>query len=339
MRRLLALLSVVLLAVGLAPLPAAADRADDWRVIAQRALDQLNVLDAGQALPAGTLAYAAQATAWLSPSGWADPAAAAFLIRMYTTQNPDGGYGLGYAWDAHGDGTVNPATTSYTVTSAGYVAPVLLDAYRFGPVGLVPRALVQQQFDLIATMPRIDTSAGRCISYSRHANDAQPGLCVHNVSAGAAAFLLEAGRNGFAVPWWIVQGVAQRELSAYNASTRFWPYKDATAPAPQDADHNSYTVEAMYGLTYPVAYSAAYVALHAAPDGAATTPVVYMRLAGLPPAPTAMSGNTTIWCVLADRWLDEVDAFVTANFTNIGRLAQAAYYTARASRACEPIGA
>lgn len=332
MRRCLALLSIILLVVGFAPLPAAADRADNWRVIAQRALDQFNVLDTGGTQQASTLAQAAQATAWLSPDGWADPAATAFLTRLYATANPDGGYGLGYAYDAHGDGTLNPATTTYVVSLAGHVGPVLLDAYRHGAA---PRAKVQVIFDLIATAPRIDTSAGRCFAYSRNANDAQPGLCVHNVNAGAAGFLLEAGKDGFAVPWWLVQGVAKRELSAYNASTRFWPYRDNMAPAPQDADHNSYTIEGMYDLAYPAAYSAAYVALTAAPDGVASTTIVYMRLAGLPPAPTARSGNTTIWCVLADRWLDEVDAYVTTNLSHIGRMASTSYYTARASKACE----
>lgn len=331
MRRILAFLSIALLAIGLGPAPAAAERADDWRVIAQRALNQLEVLDTGGAQQATTLAYAAQATAWLSPDGWADPAATAYLPRLYATANPDGGYGLGYSYDAHGDGTVNPATTTYIVTLAGYVGPVLLDGYRHG---VVPRSKVQTIFDLIATAPRIDTSAGRCIAYSRNANDVHAGLCVHNVSAGAAAFMMDAALDGFAIPWWLVQGIVKRELSAYNATTRFWPYRDNMAPAPQDADHNSYTIESMYGLAYPVAYSAAYVALTAEPDGDPDTPIVYMRLAGLPAAPTAMTGGTTIWCLLGDTWLDEVDARVTATFTNIGAMAQAAYYSARASRAC-----
>jgi hypothetical protein len=182
-------------------------------------------------------------------------------------------------------------------------------------------------------MPRIDTAAGRCISYSRSANDAKPGLCVHNVSAGAAAFLLDAGLDGFPIPWWLIQGVAKRELSVYNATTRFWPFKDVPS-AQQDAAHNAYSTESMYGLAYPVAYSAAYVALTAEPDGDPNTPLVYMMLTGLPPAPTAMSGNTTIWCLLGDSWLVESDAFVTGWFTNISKLAQAAYYSARAARAC-----
>lgn len=338
-RRILAALSAaVLTAVFLClPQPAAGQadptRADNWRAIAQRALTQLQVLDTGGPQAATTLAYAAQTTAWLSPLGWADPGAAAYLTRLYATANPDGGYGLGFAYDAHQDGTVNPATTTYTVTLAGYVGPVLLDAYRHGPAGLVPRAKVQQVFDLLVTMPRIDTAAGRCISYSRSVNDSKPGLCVHNVSAGAASWMLDAGLDGFATPWWLIQGITKRELSAYNATTRFWPYKD-TPSQQQDADHNSYSTESMYGLAYPVAYSAAYVALTAEPDGHAQTPLVYMRLTGLPPAPTAMSGDTTIWCLLGDSWLVESDAYVTANFSNIGRLAQAAYYSARAARAC-----
>jgi hypothetical protein len=336
MRRLLATLSAaVLTAAFLCPLPAAAEvdpaRSDAWRAIAQRALDRLDVLDTGGTQQATMLAYAAQATAWLSPAGWADPAATAFLTRLYATQNADGGYGLGYAYDAHQDGTVNPAGTTYTVTLAGYVGPVLLDGMR---AGVVPRAKVQQVFDLLATTPRIDTAAGRCVAYSRSANDAKPGLCVHNVNAGAGAFLLEAGVDGFAVPWYLVQGIAKRELSVYNTSTRFWPYKDATSTVPQDADHNSFNTESMYGLAYPVAYSAAYVAMTATPDGDVDTPIVYMRLAGLPPAPTAMSGSTTVWCLLGDTWLDEVDGFVTHYWGDVQRLSQAAYYSARASRAC-----
>lgn len=335
MRRLLAALSAaVLTAAFLCPLPAAAGdpvRAEAWRTIAQRALDRLNVLTATGTQRSFTLAFAAQSTAWLSPDGWQDPAALAYLDRVYATANPDGGYGLGYAYDAHGDGTVNPATTTYVVTLAGHVGPVLLDGYR---AGVVPRAKVQTVFDLVATAPRIDTSAGRCVAYSRSSNDAKAGLCVHNVNAGAAAFLLDAGRDGFAVPWWLVQGIVKRELSAYNATTRYWPYRDNMSPDPQDADHNSYTVEAMYPLAYPVGYSAAYVMMTAEPDTDPATPIVGMRLTALPPEPTATSGSTTVWCLLGDSWLDDADGFVTANWSDPVRIAQVAYYAARASRAC-----
>jgi hypothetical protein len=334
-RRLTLLTVAALTAVLLYPIPASgrADptRAEAWRAIAQRALDRVDVLTATGVHRSFTLAYATQATVWLSPDGWNDPAALAYLDRVYATALPDGGYGLGYAYDAHGDGTTNPASTSYVVSLAGHVGPVLLDGYR---AGRVPRPKVQAVFDLVATAPRIDTAAGRCIAYSRSANDAKAGLCVHNVNAGAAWFLMEAGKDGFAVPWWLVQGIVKRELSAYNASTRFWPYRDNMAPAPQDADHNSYTVESMYHLAYPVGYSAAYVAMYAEPDADPQTALVGMRLAGLPPAPTAMSGTTTVWCLLGDTWLNEADAYATANWGDAVRLAQVAYYSARAARAC-----
>jgi hypothetical protein len=306
------------------------ERSAAWRAVAQRALDRLDAIGTGTQ-QASTLAYGAQATAWLSPTGWADPAALGYLTRLYATQNPDGGYGLNAVYDAHQDGTENPATTTYVVSSVA-VGEVLLDAYRAGAVS-VPRAKVQQQFDLVATAPRIDTAAGRCIAYSRNVNDAKPGLCVHNVSAGAAAFLMEAGEDGFAVPWWLVQGVVKRELSIYNQNTRFWPYKDVPSEQ-QDADHNAYSIESMYSLAYPVAYSAAYVAMSAELDADPRTPMVYMRLAGLPPAPTATSGDTTVWCLLGDQWLDEADAFTTANWTKPGRLSQVAHLAARAARAC-----
>jgi hypothetical protein len=336
MRRPLALAAAaVLTAAFLYPLPAGADpdptRADNWRAVAQRAWNRLDTLTATGTHRAFTLAFAAQATAWLSPDGWQDPAAQTYLTRLYATANPDGGYGLGYAYDAHGDGTTNPATTTYVVSLAGHVGPVLLDGYR---AGVVPRAKVQAVFDLTATAPRIDTAAGRCIAYSRSSNDAKVGLCVHNVNAGAAAFLLDAGRDGFAVPWWLVQGITKRELSAYNATTRFWPYRDNMAPAAQDAAHNAYTVESMYSLAYPVGYSAAYVAMYAEPDGDPNTPLVGMMLTGLPAAPTAMSGTTTVWCLLGDSHLGEADAFVTSYWSDPVRLAQAAYYSAKNARAC-----
>jgi len=308
-------------------------RADNWRAIAERALAQLQVLDTGGTQTAHTLAFAAQTTAWLSPSGWADPAATAYLTRLYATANPDGGYGLGYAYDAHNDGTDNFASTTYVVSLAGHVGPPLLDAYRSNPTPAL-RAKVQVIFDLIATAPRIDTAAGRCIAYSRHGtNDAKPGLCVHNVSAGAAAFMLDAGRDGFATPWWLVQGIAQRELSAYNANSRGWPYRDNMAPTLQDDAHNAYSIESVYSLAYPVGYSAAYVALSTAPNEP-NSALGYALLVGLPWAPTAASGGTTIWCLLGDARLGDVDAWVTAKFADIGAMAQAAYYSARAARAC-----
>lgn len=333
MRRALASCLVVLAVILPAAVGAQAanpTRSAQWRAVAEHAMDRLEQMDGGGTQRAWTLAYAAQVEAWRSPLGWMDPVALLYLDRLHQTQNPDGGYGLGFAYDAHGDGTVNPATTTYTITMAGQVGPVLLDAYL---AGVVPAAEVQQVVDLLLSTPRIDTSAGRCFAYSRDLDDAKPGLCVHNVNASVGWFLTEAARAGFVVPWLTIQLIDRRLLSAYNASTRYWPYRDNMAPAPQDADHNAMTVEYAYPLAHPVGYSAAVVMMGAPLDGDPDTPQVYMRLTGLPPAPTEVVDGVSVWCELGDQWIDEADAFVDAT-TEIHKVASAAYLSMRASRAC-----
>jgi hypothetical protein len=338
MHRRLTLLTVAALTVALLyPIPASgrADptRAEAWRAIAHRALDRVDTLTATGTHRASTLGYAAQATAWLSPVGWQDPAAQVYLNRLYATRNPDGGWGLGFEYDAHGDGTCAPPTptscnsaaTTYVVTLADHVGKPLLDAAR---AGVVPRSDVQQVIDLIATAPRIDTAAGRCIAYSRNANDAKAGLCVHNVSAGAAAFFLEAGADGFAVPWWLVAGISKRTASVYNLSTRFTPYRDNMAPASDDPDHASYTAESMLRLDPSIGYVAAYH-LMLNDFTYAQTPIAHMRLTSATVVPSGAS-----WCVLGDRWLAEADAYTTEVTGDVGRLSQIAYYASRAARAC-----
>lgn len=319
-----AVTAAVLTAAFLCPgSAAAATRAEQWRAIAQRAFDRFDVLDAGGTLRAMTLAHAAQVAAWLSPSGWQDPAAQAYLDRLYATRNPDGGWGLGFAYDAHNDGSTNAANTTYTVTLAGHVGPVLLDAWR---AGVVPLADLQTVFQLVATAPRIDTAAGRCIAYSRDPDDARAGYCVHNVNAGAAWFLWEAGNAGVApIPWWLVSGITRRTASAQSLeSGRLGPYRDASATTPDDPDHASYTAESMLTLAPPVGYVSGYHLM-----GDTGYPVSHMLLTAAPRAPGGAD-----WCVLGDRWLSEADAWVTASWSDAGRLAQAAYYATRAARAC-----
>lgn len=329
-RRLLAAFSAaVLSAAFLCPPPAAGQadltRSQRWEAIAQRALDRLDTVAVGGTQRAFTLGFAAQSHAWLGEQGWHGPDAQQYLDRLYAVRNPDGGWGLGYSYDAHGDGTVNPATTTYVVTLADHVGRPLLDAYR---AGVVPQADVQKVIDLITTAPRIDTAAGRCLAYSRDPDDAKPGLCVHNVNAGAAAFLLEAGAAGFAVPWWLVAGISKRTASQYNLTTRFTPYRDNTAPAPDDPDHAGYTAESMLRLDPPIGYVAAYH-LMVNDYSYAHTPLAHARLTSAPPVPGGAS-----WCELGDRWTGELDAYLAAHWSDPVRLAQVAYYAARAARVC-----
>lgn len=312
------------------PTPAMLERAEAWEALAQRAVTLWQALPVAGQNAAFSLGYMIQARAWLD--GWDHPDVAAYLTRLYALANPDGGYGLNRIYDAHGNGTNNPANTTYLVTITDHVGTTFINGYLAGKVSA---ARVQKFIDLILAAPRIDNADGRMVAYSMNAQDAQTGLGVHNVNAGAAVFLMRAGAAGFAVPWWLVQGIIKRTMAAYNATTRFWPYRDNMAPAPQDNDHNSYTAESVYELAPAVGYSAAWKAMTTAPDSHPNTPITYARLTGLPSMPTARSadGTTTVWCELGDQWIDTVDAWATTNAGEANRLGQVAYYAARASLA------
>lgn len=122
--------------------------------------------------------------------GWQAGATTSWLDRVWARQLPSGGWGLGYAWDWRGDGTVNPASTTYTITTAGHVGRMLIDGY---DDGAVPRSRVLSA--VTSLLNTSTTAGGRCISYSMSPNDANK-PCVYNVNATAAWFLWSAYRRG-----------------------------------------------------------------------------------------------------------------------------------------------
>jgi hypothetical protein len=337
-----ALLAAVLTAAFLCPPPAtAADRGDEWRALATRALATFERTDnvgdggtGGQKVMSYGLAYEASGRL----RGFDDVRTRRYLVKILSMKNPDGGYGLPFAYDVLGDGTVNPATTTYTVTLADHVGSPLLAGYL---AGAVPRAEVQNIVNLIMSTPRIDTDRGQCIAYSRHPNDSVPYACVHNVSAGAARFLLEAqsagiGRSGLAA---LVEGVTRRETYAYLPASKNWRYADTQVMS--DPDHQSYEAWSMYFLAPPVANNVVYYLMNtsfAAEWGAQQSSVIHARLTALPPALggiAAPAASADRWCVLGDRWLPEVEAYVGA-LPNIDAAAQIAQLTAKAADACGP---
>lgn len=344
MRRLIASLAATIVAASFVwvavPVSAAQEptRSEQWAARAQTALGRFEATK-GASETSHALAYAAQAYAWLSPQGWEDPTALAYLDQVRARRNPDGGYGLGYAYDWSNDGTVNPAGTTYTVTVADHVGPVLLDAYK---AGAASRAEVQTLVSLLMSTPRIQSNSsvyGQCIAYSRSPNDNLPWACVHNVSAGAARFLLDAAAAGIGATGLhkLVTDVTRREVYAYQPTIEgrqaWWRYADTRQL--NDADHNSYSAESMYHLSYAVGREAAYqhmVTEWADNDGA---PLAHMRLTALPGGPASPDPSVpgTTWCELGDRWVDEFDQFV-ASATTARRAAQAAYFAARNARAC-----
>lgn len=328
-RAIATLTAATLVAASLFPGPAAAvDRSTEWRSRAVAALDAFAAADDGNQ-SAFSYAFVAQTVAWLY--GWDDPRVDTYLAEVYERRNPDGGWGLNASHDWLGDGTVNPVDTTYTITIAGHVGPVLLEAHK---AGKVPYVDVKSIVDLLMTSPRVTaygTATGQCIAYSRSGNDS--GFCVHNVNASVAWFLVAADAAGVQATGLtlLVVDILRREVANYIPGTMWWKYRDTTSL--NDADHNSYMGETLYDLIPKIGATVAWNHMtHEFADNA-VSPLAHARLTSLAARPGHMHpSGTTWWCVLGDDWMGEFDAFVAT--APPGRLAQAAYYAARASLAC-----
>lgn len=173
-------------------------------------------------------------------SGWHSELTAARLQELLRLSTASGGYGLGREWDAFGDGTLNPVSTTYTVTTAGHVGWVLLEARRNGAdAGALDRAI-----DALLAVPRLN--GGRCLAYSDSAFDAvQP--CVFNVSHGAAAFLVQArelSTHRAAEVDAVLAGLRRGLVLGYDRASGYWSYK-AGDRAAQDISHQIYTARSV----------------------------------------------------------------------------------------------
>ncbi len=270
--------------------------------------------------------------------GWSHVVTTGLLVRLLDGRNPDGGYGLGRAYDAFADGTLNGPETTYTVTLAGHVGPTLLAAYRGGsPV--MARADVQAIVDLLVhDVPRIPIARGQCVAYSLDPNDSPPaaGLGqVHNVNSGVALFLHEANAAGFGATGMqrLITDITLAEIVAYREASLWWPYLDDDPDlSGQDPDHNSYMAEAMYRLAYWIGREVAYSQMAYPPPvpGNSQDPIVHTRLVSLPGGPGSWSRTApgvTLWAELGDTHRAEQDAYL-ATLTG-DRAAQFAYYAAR----------
>jgi hypothetical protein len=335
-RVLSAFAAAVLTAAFLCPPTAArADRGDQWHAIATTALTKFEARDnvgdlgnGGGTLRTSAYGWAAEASGRLR--GWNDARTKRYLTKVLSQKNPDGGYGIGYAYDALGDGTINPATTTYTVTVTHHVGEAFLEAYR---AGVLPDAELRSLVTLVMTTTRIDRAEGQCVAYSRHPNDAAVYACVHNVNAGAGMFLLKAnalgvGRSGQAA---LIEGITRRETWAYLADQKTWRYMDTRALS--DADHVSYSAESMLYLAPQLGSNLVYQMMTTAYADNAKAPVVHMRLTGVPNGIGLLPAAPSRWCALGDRWLAEAETYV-AGLTDANDLAQAAQLAARASGAC-----
>lgn len=334
-RRLILLLAVVLLLVlPLTAAPAAASpRADWWRAQALAAANLFATLDDGTE---GGGPYADVAGGYAYLYGWSSTYATAALAKIWADRNPDGGWGLGYGYDAFNDGSVNPANTSYAVTT-GEICQRLLSAYQ---AGATPRTNIQWCVDTLVHWPRVAVARGQCVSYSTTAADTAAG-CVHNVSVAVAAFLAEVNAAGFGATGMqrLITDVILQETVAYRETALQWPY---IGDGPfLDSDHDSVSAEAMYRegaywIGREVAYK--YMSNPAAAGGGpeAKAALVHTRLAGLPGGTGSWSRTepgVTLWCQLSDQWHAEQAAYLTG-ITTARNAAQFFYLAARASKSC-----
>jgi hypothetical protein len=288
-----------------------------WTARADQAIDRAIAADTGT----GTaFSYSWLASAIAHRHGWDDPRAMHYLQLALDQQHADGGYGLNYAWDAFGDGTVNPASTNYTITYY-QVGEVVLEAYK---AGKVPYSTVTDIMRALVATPRIPVSVGMGLAYSNSRYDVQPGYMVHNVAQGAALFLKDAQLAG--VKWseaqvngWI-QGLYHQEVSAYHPDLHGWPYRNGGSQAVQDAAHNAIGV-AMLVVDDP---SMGVPALQWAMSHSlgATGPLAHASLAQFS-------------CSSSARWLGEYDiALASPKFSTFSYLAQFARADALNAHAC-----
>lgn len=305
------------------------ERGDWWLAKAQEALASFLAMESGNE---NAFAYGMATTASANLYGWQDSRTTYLLEKMRGKKKADGGYGLDVPFDAFQNGTVNPASTSYTVTMAGHVGEALLGAYQ---AGVIPREEVQSLVTKLVTAPKVTVSRGKCVAYSYSPNDGTS--CVHNVNAGVAWFLIQANAAGFSVTGLhnLVTNISLHEIVSYRELDKWWPYKDSGTNA--DIDHESYEAETMYrgNMAYWIAREATYrILANSFTDNG--TAIAHIRLIALPGGPGSqglVDPETTLWCELGDLWRTEATAYLDG-ITTSNNFAQFAFYASKNALAC-----
>lgn len=151
----------------------------EWRTLAIRLIKKAESYDSENIHYLSYMAYS-----YGLIYDWQHPSARGYLQRAIDSAKKNG-YGLGYAWDAFQDGTINPDSTDYTITLTDHVGLAYVSAYKSG---VLPKEYLIDILERVLTMPMADSlNNGICISYSDSPFD-QIG-CVHNVNISVAQFL------------------------------------------------------------------------------------------------------------------------------------------------------
>ncbi len=191
-----------------------------WKEVSVRLL---NIADTMKVEDVHSLAYLALANANIN--GWEADVTADWYRKTleYLDNHP---YGLGYEWDAFQDGTINAASTNYTITMSDHVGPVLLKGYKRGVVSAAELSALVQALEKV---PLADSlSPGICYAYSDDPNDRIG--CVHNVNASVAVFYHMLDEIKFSDSSYseLVNEITTRENSAYMETKVNYPYWDGS---------------------------------------------------------------------------------------------------------------
>ncbi|MEN8145315.1 MAG: hypothetical protein ABFS14_10235 [Gemmatimonadota bacterium] len=171
------------------------------------------------------------------------------------------GWGLSYAWDAFGDGSVNPQETIYSYTTAA-AALTFLDAFEvLGDVKYLDRAAEAEQTLRTATCCWED-GPNAAIWYSDQPADSDSSLVVHNVSALSLGVMSRLRASGVDIDGDLAEKLATFLRSQQgepwdapsHADSSNWPYSVAGKRA-NDLLHETFIIEGLAwydGASMPV---------------------------------------------------------------------------------------
>lgn len=235
-----------------------ASAADSWHAVSKDALTLALDADKGTVDP---FPYSYTGAAIVNNYGWT-PTAVHYLDAVLSAQHSDGGWG-----NPFGDTSI-----SHAVTTTQHVGPFLLKGYR---AGRVPLKTVTRALDYVYRLPRDKTRPGWCLAPNPQAE----GMCIHNISAGAALFVKQAQEAGIdyrpGMANELMTQVTKREVHEYSTTERSWKYRD-DLPQWNDQDHNALCTEAMLSLAPVIGTHALAWSLRGAYDE--TAPLAHVHL-------------------------------------------------------------
>jgi len=238
-----------------------------WLGMANEALELVEAeaaTPAGQAkVDAGYWAQIARAVGQIR--GWDHPSIPGYYDKLWALQHSGGGFGQGVPLDSFNDGSVNPANTTYGITTGDFVGMHLLEGFDHG---VVTQAQINSVADCVlawvqTTNTRTAAEGGNMLlpDYDvREDGTSNPNdhgrAAIWNIVACLSAFLLNVR---FKVNGTRAGQTIDRTTEALNTGSRWknagqwalnkpvnmggWTYQYQNGSARQDSGHNAVCAE------------------------------------------------------------------------------------------------